>query len=306
MKIIQVTPNSHEWLAERKNGLGGSDAAAACGLSKWRTAFDLWEEKRDATMFTEPTILMRVGHALEDLVRDLYCEETGNEIAVIDGMIVHEQYPFMRASIDGFVVNSNIIYEGKVARYSYEWGEPLSDDVPQEYIIQCQHNMFVTGAIMCHLGVFFRDTGKYATYIIKADKELQEFLVEQECAFWDCVVTGTKPELVIGDMNRAFPNSQNTEVKGNAECLRLIAAIQDLKNEEKQIVANIDECELWLKNFMGDNERITTDDGKVLVSWKTSKPRQCFDAQKLKVNDPAIYSQYAYRGKPTRIFRIIN
>ena len=33
------------WLAGRKSGLGGSDAAAVLGLSKWRTAVDVYMDK---------------------------------------------------------------------------------------------------------------------------------------------------------------------------------------------------------------------------------------------------------------------
>ena len=32
-----------EWLQVRRNGIGGSDAAAALGLSPWKSALELWQ-----------------------------------------------------------------------------------------------------------------------------------------------------------------------------------------------------------------------------------------------------------------------
>ena len=42
-----MTPEQRQaWLAERRTGIGGSDAAAACGLSKYKTRLELWLDKR--------------------------------------------------------------------------------------------------------------------------------------------------------------------------------------------------------------------------------------------------------------------
>ena len=34
-----------DWLQVRRSGIGGSDAAAALGLSPWKSALELWQEK---------------------------------------------------------------------------------------------------------------------------------------------------------------------------------------------------------------------------------------------------------------------
>ena len=41
MKRIKVT----NWLQQRKLGIGGSDAAVVCGLSKWKSPVSLFLEK---------------------------------------------------------------------------------------------------------------------------------------------------------------------------------------------------------------------------------------------------------------------
>ena len=33
------------WLKLRKNGIGASEAAAACGLSRWKSPLEVWKDK---------------------------------------------------------------------------------------------------------------------------------------------------------------------------------------------------------------------------------------------------------------------
>jgi len=35
-----------DWLNERRKGIGGSDAAAICGVSPYRTPLQVWKDKR--------------------------------------------------------------------------------------------------------------------------------------------------------------------------------------------------------------------------------------------------------------------
>ena len=48
-EIIAATDNIpyEEWLELRKNGIGGSDAAAVCGISRYKSPVELWMEKTD-------------------------------------------------------------------------------------------------------------------------------------------------------------------------------------------------------------------------------------------------------------------
>ena len=52
--IADTRKMSHQdWLAMRKAGIGGSDCAAAVGLSRWKSPFQLWSEKTDRIVPTK-------------------------------------------------------------------------------------------------------------------------------------------------------------------------------------------------------------------------------------------------------------
>ena len=64
-----VKPSSPEWLALRKEGIGGSDAGAICGIG-YRTPYQVWAEKVNPVVLEEEEPeYMRWGKLLEDPVR---------------------------------------------------------------------------------------------------------------------------------------------------------------------------------------------------------------------------------------------
>ena len=44
MKKIKLANSQEEWLKDRQKGIGGSDAAAALGMSPYKSKFTLWCE----------------------------------------------------------------------------------------------------------------------------------------------------------------------------------------------------------------------------------------------------------------------
>ena len=69
-----------EWLAARKNGIGGSDAAAILHLSEWSTPFDVWLDKTGKAEDKPDNLNMMIGRELEETVARLWEQETGKTV----------------------------------------------------------------------------------------------------------------------------------------------------------------------------------------------------------------------------------
>ena len=73
-----------EWLKVRKQGIGASDAAAACGISPYQSRLELWMIKtgRDQNLpKVDPNDMaspMYWGNVLEPIVAEHYSRKTGN------------------------------------------------------------------------------------------------------------------------------------------------------------------------------------------------------------------------------------
>ena len=70
--VEDITTLSHdEWKLYRTLGIGGSDAAAVCGISPWKTARDLYEEKvhkKIREQNDDGWVAKEIGKRLEELV----------------------------------------------------------------------------------------------------------------------------------------------------------------------------------------------------------------------------------------------
>lgn len=84
-KVLVSTENltEQEWLAYRRQGIGGSDVAAILGISPFRTARDLYDDKLNIASAVDDTgnwVALEMGHLLEPLVAQIFTKKTGLEV----------------------------------------------------------------------------------------------------------------------------------------------------------------------------------------------------------------------------------
>ena len=95
-----------EWLALRKNGIGGSDAGAISGLNPYVSPMHVYLEKTSDYCEDDDNEAMRQGRDLENYVAERFMEETGLKVRRCNYMIGSEEpgYEFMYANVDRMIV----------------------------------------------------------------------------------------------------------------------------------------------------------------------------------------------------------
>ena len=103
-----------EWLEVRKQGIGSSDAAAACGLNPYMSMLELWMIKtgRVQDHFEEKGVgadPLYWGKQLEPLVAEFYQKHTKNKVRRVNAVLQHADpdKAFMLANLDYAVVGSD-------------------------------------------------------------------------------------------------------------------------------------------------------------------------------------------------------
>ena len=97
--------------ADRRQGIGGSDAAAVLGVSPYKTRYMLWAEKRGLVPPAPPNPAMTRGTALEPVARAAYEREVGG--LMFPCQMVHPEHPWMRANLDGLSPDATTFLEVK-------------------------------------------------------------------------------------------------------------------------------------------------------------------------------------------------
>src|SRR5262245_2060689 len=134
------------WLARRRQGIGSTDAAAILGKSRWKTALHVYLDKRGELpdLDSEAKAWRR---KLQSVAAAANEEETGNKLHMRSQSIyVHDEYPELVTSLDRTVEDGieDFILECKTSESADGWGQENSDDIPDDYLIQVQHQMMVT------------------------------------------------------------------------------------------------------------------------------------------------------------------
>ena len=292
---------------ERQVYLGGTDTAAVLGLSRWRTPLQVWSEKTGTLQREQKEGLhLTLGLRLEEVVAELFTQQTGKKVQRVNETKFHKQYPFLGANIDRRVVGEDAILECKTAT-AWKAKEWEGEEIPREYVLQVVHYLAVTGAKVGYLAVLIGNQD-FQVKVIERDDKLIGDVIRKEVDFWNNFVI---PKVMPGigmitakdadTLYALYPLAgAGTVVKLEDNANQLIesrnAMIQDIKALESQV----DKAENELKSLLKDNEYGQTD--QWIVSWKNQNTRR-LDTGLLKTTKPEVYEMFL-RDTPSRAFRI--
>ena len=314
LKLVKTHDLSRDdWLAVRRTGIGGSDAAAAVGLNPYTSALELWLEKTgradglprpspDDT--TSPTYW---GTLLEPIVAASYTKQTGNRMRRINAVLRHPTIPWMLANLDREVVGvpDVQILECKTAG---EFGARLwRDGVPEYVQIQVQHQLAVTGKAAAHVAVLLCGQA-LEVHRIERDDALIGRLIELEARFWKFVQTDTPPpadgsESADRALRHLYPG--NGETVDFSDDRRRTSVFADLVAVRAEIEAR-QQIESQLKQAiqyaMGNATRAVFETGS--VSFKRSKDSSTVDLARLLADHPGFVTKYATVKPGSRRFLV--
>lgn len=294
-----------QWLEERRKGIGGSDVAAILGISPWKTAFAVYQEKRKEVEDWQGNTQTDWGKRMEPTIRQWYSDTTGRPVRVPENnnIIVSKEFPFMFASLDGFTDDGRIV-EIKTARHGKAWGEPGTDEIPDYYAVQCHHYMTVTGYEVTDVPVSIAG-GSPELYEVKADPETREILIEAEAAFWERVRTGNPPDLVNASdaIARFGKNKAAGPVIAGPFDIANYAELIAVRNSLDQYTEKEDTLKGKLMAAIGNGgDTLVTAEGKILATWKLGKGRASFDKKTLAIEFPDIFKKFSKEGEPSKRF----
>jgi len=314
LKLVKTADLSRDdWLAVRRTGIGGSDAAAAVGLNPYMSALELWLDKTglaegmprpDPADTTSPTYW---GTLLEPIVAAVYTQQTGNKVRKVNAVLRHPSIPWMLANIDREIVGAHDvqILECKTAG---EYGARLwRDGVPEYVQLQVQHQLAVTGKTAAHVAVLLCGQA-LEVHRIERDDALIGRLIELEARFWRFVETDTPPpadgsESADRALRHLYPgNGETIDFSDDrmlssvfADLVAVRAEIETRQTLEAQFKQTIQQA-------MGDAIRAVFETGS--VSFKRSKDSSSVDLGRLLADHPSLEQQYATSKPGSRRFLV--
>ncbi len=255
------TMDKEVWQAERKLGIGGSEAAAALGVDPYKTRRELYELKRGHLKPVEDNDLMAAGRHVEPAVATWYAEKFDVQLRQRHQALVHSKYPFMRANVDRLIVGEKSGLEIKCVdayayRYSGMWGPEGSDEVPEHYLLQGIHYAIVLNYPIWRFAVLIGGN-RLARYVVERDAELDDLVISGEHDMWQMIQHEDPPPFedhpsTLALLKRLYPGTGGGIIDLPAEALHWHHTMIDADTKAKAYEAVSDGCKAHLLELMGD------------------------------------------------------
>lgn len=268
-----------EQLEVRRTGIGGSEVAAILGESRFSSPFDVWLSKTQGWVLPE-TEDMRRGTFLEDGIARWYAQRYGVEGKLMEpGTLRHRGREVALCTPDRIVggLARRLVSIKCPRRKGDAWGEPGTDAVPPEYVLQLQWEHAVCGtygtlADEMHLAALI--DGDLAVYVVRADLELQEWMLEAAERWWARhVVRGEQPSLEGSSQATAWLRGRfkdlGEERNATPREVRLMVELEMAEREAERWSGEVESLANEMRLSMGTAARVEAPNG--FATWKADK-----------------------------------
>ena len=316
-RLINTKDLSREdWLQVRKQGIGSSDAAAACGIHPYLSMLELWMIKTgrmtsDIDENIEGYSPLYWGNTLEPMVAKYYQEHTGNKVRRVNAILQHPEQPFMLANLDYAITGSDEvqILECKTAG---EHGAKLwKHGVPLYVTCQVQHQLAVTGKQAAHICVLL--CGHEAkVFKVERDEKLIASIIEHERLFWQYVQTDTPPspdhsESAARALKLLYPTpkpSSKVDLRDDDGANKLFEQLLSYRDYMQELEQRHDQVKHQLQSLIQDKEVAVFEKGA--ISWKRSKDSIGLDSKAVITAHPELLAKFSKTKQGSRRFVILN
>ena len=269
---------TEEQRSARKNFIGSSDAAAVVGCDPFKTAADVYYEKTHETEAWDGNAATEIGNLLENIILDWGASKLGIEIKKSERFI--HSNGFMLSHPDGVGVSEPVILEGKTAGIitpfdRNKWGEVETNEIPENYLVQCQHHLACAGPEykVCHVPVLLGGVG-LRMYHVERDEDFISMMENIEAKFWnENVLKLVPPEDATPSLElmRRIKRMPNKTIKIESS---LISNWEEAKAVLKEAEKRKSEAEAILLAALGDAEAADCERGTLTYLEQTRKACQ--------------------------------
>jgi len=274
--------------------IGGSDIATLFGKSKWSSPYSLYLKLVGELEDTPDNETLERGRILEPIVADMFAAIHKDEFDVKEiEMITDSEHDFLVGSPDRILQKDGVavaVLEIKTSDQYQEWGLEGTDQIPEQYYMQVQFYLGLTGLPEAYIAVGFVAPGSrkitgFREFKIEANPAHFEFMKETAVRFWnEHVLAKNPPPVTVADnatvqyYKKKFPAHCPDNWVVNPDVLdplaeKIIESQSALKEYEKNfednrmmMIAAIGACEGARTSFGDFSYRSTKSTEK--IDWK--------------------------------------
>lgn len=267
MSALAIRQRTPEWMEARRTAVTSTDVPVILGLSPYKSEGALAREKLgtpDVELAdAKRERAMRLGLALESVVRAEDELEHGVKLRRVNRLLTHPTLPWALTSLDFERVGERTIVEAKTSRAG-RW----NDGLPQDVEAQVRWQMGVARYPRVHVA------------LLRSGSDLVCFDVEHDAATFDALVViaedfrrrlreGGPFAENAASVKARYPFDNGAEMTADQHIAGLVADLIDFRTRRKDIEAEEEAIETSIKERMGEVGTLIGQNFK--VTWRRTK-----------------------------------
>lgn len=269
-----IRQRTDEWHRVRREGITSTDIPALLGVSPWSSEGDVARDKQGVER-DEPDAAtarrMRLGLALEDVIRAEDEVEHGYRLRRVARFVIHRDIPWAMTSLDFERVGQRCIVETKSST-----AQAWSDGLPQNVEAQVRWQMGVARYPRAHVAAL-RFGSTLACFDLDHDEDVFQAMVRIAADFRRRLAAGGPFAESRASMGRAFPFDNGETLTADAPLTEAVTdliavrkSLAALEDKEGALVAAIQQRMGPATSLVGPGFRVTwkrTRDGES-IDWR--------------------------------------
>jgi putative phage-type endonuclease len=270
-------PGTAEWHQQRRQGIGASEVAVACGFGRYRTRYDLWREKTGATAPWGGNEATLWGQRNEPHILKDWADRNEARIIETQRQFRVQRWPLLWATVDAIahtIDGEDVIVEAKCTTSRNAQLGDGGDDAPPEWLAQVQVQMLLSGLERAYIAVLI-DGNKSREYCVQFDRAVAEALADRAEAWYCEAVETPVPPIEWGNTDQQmqrlveFGGRDLVDMQGS-KLPTLWAQYEDLGRKIKELEEERAELKSAAIVAMGDNSRcLIAPDRELVIQEKT-------------------------------------
>lgn len=247
---------------------------------------------------------VQMGHVMEPVIGRLAQQKLGVELTKIEESLTHAKHPWFKSHFDfaGKQGSKTFLVEAKNYNASVRNKFDVSGLAPPADVAQLVHEAAVFGVDMVYLAILFGGQ-EFVLIPFTITDEQKEDLIKQMAVIWGHAQAGTTlPPEDLEQVKLLYPTSTESIKTASASVEQACMALAQIKANIKALEAQEEQYDTLVRGYMQDKDTLATIDGKVLATWKSSKPSVKFDAKLFQESMPDIYKQFMREMPGSRRF----
>lgn len=297
---LPKTRDRAEWLQQRNQGIGSSDASAILGLSSWESPYSLWEIKTGKAPLDPPVDertqeLREWGNRLEPLILEAASDRLGITLHKPEVGYHHPERTWQRANLDGWDTTRGRVCEWKTADSSQRhlWVGQIADHAE----IQVHHSAAVTESDHAIVAALVGGNQLHV-HEITINQNIVDIITEAEDKFWEHVLRDTPPPLdghvrTLETLTREWAHKPGSAEVAVADVEDWWRESIDAAESEKAANKRKKQAQAHLARMLDGHDKLTTGERV----WATTKRGQ-MNLKNLTAEHPDLVSKYT-RKLPT-------